>query len=464
MKRAALIASIVGVMGVPVLNVPVLTAAVYAQASGPTDAQIDAALAAFKATDKSAASAQEAFKNIDLSLATREQIEKLHTERVLAQLPVHMGQARARLATLATADTVEGVQAAELLVGVWSRPRSMSPEDVKEYRETLPKVVASGLRHPRLLEAIRNGVGSGILSGVQMLGAEQLNDGATLTAARRLMGEDLPVRPALMLGSIYMAASDESVNADKAVLDGLRADTLAMYGRTLVKVERDLAEATTKFEASPTDAALKAKKSELEQSKSRLARMTKFMNGAYARGELVGHTAPDITFSWSTLPDGVTKLSDLKGKVVVLDFWATWCGPCISSFPNIRRLQERYKDYPVVILGVTSLQGFHIDYKATDPTKRRIDTSGNPSQETELMRQFIKDMEMTWPVAFGTEDVFNPEYGVQGIPHVAIVDPAGVVRFRGLHPGGDPAEEAEKIDGLLKEFKLPHPGTPLGMK
>ncbi|MGL1488981.1 TlpA family protein disulfide reductase, partial [Vibrio parahaemolyticus] len=69
-----------------------------------------------------------------------------------------------------------------------------------------------------------------------------------------------------------------------------------------------------------------------------------------------------------------------------MDFWATWCGPCVRSFPNVRKIQERYKDSPVVILGVTSLQGYHMDRVA----KKRIDTKDNPTLEYSLMPGFIK--------------------------------------------------------------------------
>lgn len=73
------------------------------------------------------------------------------------------------------------------------------------------------------------------------------------------------------------------------------------------------------------------------------------------------------------------------------------------------------------------------------------------------MPQFMKDLDMTWGVAFSEEDVFNPEYGIRGIPHVVILDPKGVVRHRGLHPGSDPESKHAMIDAILREFKLPAP-------
>ena len=62
------------------------------------------------------------------------------------------------------------------------------------------------------------------------------------------------------------------------------------------------------------------------------------------------------------------------------------------------------------------------------------------------MTGFMEEKEMTWRVAFTEENVFNPDYGVRGIPHVVIIDAEGVVRHRGLHPG-DPIED--KIEKIL---------------
>lgn len=73
------------------------------------------------------------------------------------------------------------------------------------------------------------------------------------------------------------------------------------------------------------------------------------------------------------------------------------------------------------------------------------------------MPQFIKDMEMTWNVAFSKGSCFDPNYGVNGIPHVAIIDAKGVVRFRGIHPGSKLPEMMDNIDSLLKEANLAVP-------
>ncbi|MFT3869558.1 MAG: TlpA disulfide reductase family protein [Nibricoccus sp.] len=185
--------------------------------------------------------------------------------------------------------------------------------------------------------------------------------------------------------------------------------------------------------------------------KDKIASTRDFLNGPAARGQLVGFPAPELHFLWTNLPE-LKALSQLKGKVVVLDFWAVWCQPCRAAFPEMRQLQERYRNYDVTLLGVTSLQNFMLDEKDAS-----IRCDGDPEKETRLLAEFIKHKNITWPVVVSREPVFNPDYGINGIPAVAIIAPDGVLKFL-LTTGRESTEEKIKmIDSLLAEFGKPTP-------
>lgn len=180
-----------------------------------------------------------------------------------------------------------------------------------------------------------------------------------------------------------------------------------------------------------------------------LAEEEKRREAEEAKGALVGQPAPELNFEWATR-EGLAILSGLRGKVVVLDFWATWCGPCVASFPKIRELADHYRGYDVEVIGVTSLQG-RVHGLGPQP----IDCRGDAAKERNLMTDYVKAHEINWTIAFSAEPVFNPAFGVTGIPHMAIVGPDGTVRHNGIHPGSlTLAQKAQLIDALLQEAGL----------
>jgi len=168
---------------------------------------------------------------------------------------------------------------------------------------------------------------------------------------------------------------------------------------------------------------------------------------------LVGNPAPELDFTWMNVGETKT-LSELQGKVVVLDFWATWCGPCVSSFPHVKKLTEHYAGSEVEVIGVTSLQG-RVHGLGAAP----IDVRNDPAKEYALMNDYIAKMDINWTIAFSEQEVFNPDYGITGIPHMAIIAPDGTIRHRGLHPAMPHTEKLAMIDAILEEFALPVPGA-----
>jgi thiol-disulfide isomerase/thioredoxin len=145
--------------------------------------------------------------------------------------------------------------------------------------------------------------------------------------------------------------------------------------------------------------------------------------------ELVNKPAPQ--FELKGLDGKLVKLADLKGKIVVVDFWATWCGPCKSSFPFLQKVYEKYKSNPdIVILALD--------------TWERV----KGEEKEKLVKKFISDNKYTFTVLY--DDNFVEQYGVTGIPTKFIIDKDGMIQFKTI--GFDGGEKM--MDGLDMEFEI----------
>jgi len=143
----------------------------------------------------------------------------------------------------------------------------------------------------------------------------------------------------------------------------------------------------------------------------------------------MGDAAPD--FTGTTLDGKSLKLSELKGKVVLLDFWATWCSPCLAEVPNIKKAVDRFgKDGRFVVVGIS------------------LDTS------EPVAKAMVERFGMNWPHLMLGPAEENPVaklYGVSGIPAMFLIDAEGKVVARDLRGETLQTELAKRLEPAATE-------------
>jgi cytochrome c biogenesis protein CcmG/thiol:disulfide interchange protein DsbE len=154
-----------------------------------------------------------------------------------------------------------------------------------------------------------------------------------------------------------------------------------------------------------------------------LTLLTILLTGCYrgTRPPRIGTAAPDFTIQDA---DRTVALRDLHGKTVILNFWASWCGPCVEEMPSLLQLQQRFKDKGVTVVGVS------------------IDV------DRDAYHKFLKDYKIDFVTVRDPDQKTSAVYGSFKWPETYIIDRNGIVRrkFIGAVDWGQP----EIVDFLNK--------------
>lgn len=148
-------------------------------------------------------------------------------------------------------------------------------------------------------------------------------------------------------------------------------------------------------------------------------------------------TTPPELVSKHWIDSDPLKLSQLRGKVVLLDFWAPWCGPCRITFPKLQQWHQAYSGKGLTIIGVTKFFGHDDESRLT------------PGEELVYLKEFKTQNKLPYAFLVDDTDTNDFNYGVFSIPMSFLIDRRGVVRFIGAGAG---EAENEKLGQMIKKL------------
>ena len=155
------------------------------------------------------------------------------------------------------------------------------------------------------------------------------------------------------------------------------------------------------------------------QAVLRVALLLLTAGGCTSDGETAGNAGgrvevglPAPSYTTVSLDGDSVSLAQQRGKVVLLNIWATWCHPCRTEIPELRAIHGRYRDRGLELVGVS------------------VDTDGTD----ETIRTFMKDFQMTFPIWRDPDERISTQFLAVGVPATFLIDKQGILRWRKTGP------------------------------